>query len=281
MLHNYRKVLLGLHRLHIDAALSACAVSVLCLKVFEAEISLGWVALLGLVTWVIYSSDRMLDAAKANPTAPLAARHATLLWPHFWPKLLTGGTAFVALIVGFMLLPFFKFLIGLILAFSVGIYLWIVHVYKKMPLPKEVIISLLYTLGCFMPVYFSNSQPLNHLPVLLWFVALTVTVFLNLLLNSYADYEYDIQHAFTSIATAYGLKWINKLFIWFFTANFALIIFLLTQKIIPAAILALMCALTGVIFYRLRNTNPSQKKLMLKIASDWVFHLPWLVLLFP
>jgi 4-hydroxybenzoate polyprenyltransferase len=128
---------------------------------------------------------------------------------HFKVMLLAVLLAIAAVVV---LLFFIRVQVlygGLLLMGAVVLYL-LLHRYLK--IPKEILISILYTCGVLLPSFMVTRLPFQALPhanIILF----TLSAFTNLLVFSWYDYEKDMQDGFKSIAVSIG-KSKTQLIIW-------------------------------------------------------------------
>jgi 4-hydroxybenzoate polyprenyltransferase len=165
------------------------------------------VAALALSVWIIYTVDHLIDAKDVSGSAS-TTRH------RFHQQYFKVMMLMVLLAIGvvFVLLFFIRvqvFYGGLLLMIAVAIYL-LLHRYLK--IPKEILISILYTCGVLMPSLMVTRLPFQVLPhanIILF----TLSAFTNLLVFSWYDYEKDMQDGFKSIAVSGGKKK-TQLIIW-------------------------------------------------------------------
>jgi hypothetical protein len=140
---------LWLNLLSLDAPLIAVLWMNLFAAAFHAPLAADVSLTLGLVVWMVYVADRIVDGSTSNPFAQ-TARH------HFHRR---HRTSLVVAIVAGLGVAFYAcsqldvrtFRAGLILSFVVAVYLIAVHV-LHLHLPKEAVVAVLFGAGTTFPV---------------------------------------------------------------------------------------------------------------------------------
>lgn len=156
------------------------------------------IAALALSVWIIYTIDHLIDAKEIKGYAA-TTRHR-FHQQHFNILLLA---LVLAIAIVSVLLFFIRVQVlygGLLLIGAVLLYL-LLHRYLK--IPKEILISILYTCGVLLPSLMVTSLSLQALP-LTSIVMFMLSAFANLLVFSWYDYEKDKQDGFKSIAITLG-----------------------------------------------------------------------------
>jgi hypothetical protein len=145
------------HLLSLDAPTVAVAWSLGFAKAAGVRLP-AWVSLLlALVTWCAYVSDRLMDARFALRTEQvhhLRQRHL-FHWQHrrsIFPLVLTAACVSAWIVFSFM--PDGARERNALLAAAGVIYFSGIHIKTKFraPLPKELLVAVLFTAGCALPV---------------------------------------------------------------------------------------------------------------------------------
>ncbi len=145
------------HLLSLDAPTVAVAWSLGFANAARVQLP-AWVpVLLALVTWAVYISDRLLDAQSAfrfEQIQHLRTRHH-YHWQHrrvFIALALAVACSAVWIVVSFM--PSGARERNMLLALASAIYFSSVHAPtgRRRLLPKELLVAILFTLGCALPV---------------------------------------------------------------------------------------------------------------------------------
>lgn len=165
------------------------------------------IAALALSVWIIYTTDHLIDAREVKGSAA-TIRHR-FHQQHFNSLIFAVLLAIVIVIV---LLFFIRVQVlygGVLLIGAVALYL-LLHRYLK--IPKEILISILYTCGVLLPSFMVTSLSLQALPFasIMMFM---LSALANLLVFSWYDYEKDQLDGFKSIAITLG-KNNTKIIVW-------------------------------------------------------------------
>lgn len=166
----------------------------------------GMVAL-ALSVWIIYTVDHLIDAKDVRGSAS-GTRHR-FHQEHF--KLLLFFI-FAAITTVIVLLFFIRIRVlygGLLLISAVLLYLLL---HRNFKIPKEILISILYTCGVLLPSFMVTSLTYRELPLVSIFLFM-LSALANLLVFSWFDYENDKRDGFSSLAISIG-KNKTKALIW-------------------------------------------------------------------
>ncbi len=147
--------MLWLTVLSLDAPVVAVLWQLLFARSFNTRLHPGIPILLGLVVWLVYVADRMLDALKAPPRGVEATRH-TFYRRHLWAFLVPLFAGFgIAAWMSLTQLDAKTFRDGFIILLFVGVYLLVVHLISpgREWLPKEMLVGVLFALGTCFPVW--------------------------------------------------------------------------------------------------------------------------------
>ena len=227
--------------------------------------------------WFIYLLDRLFDAKKIK--APAAnPRHLFYQQNHTTLCLLLV----LAGLTGLCTIPFLPvpvLIFGIVLMGLCLLYLLWVYLSDKQ-LPKEVLIATLYTIGVLLAPGQLQSNSEEAISWLI-FPAIFLIAFINLLLFSKLEEQYDCADKQASIVTGWSqVKLKNTLNLIFVAEGF--LIFMLgvyssSDNIVwLQLLLLLMTAILWILYKRVDNfTNPA----IFRWIGDGIFLLPVLLLL--
>jgi 4-hydroxybenzoate polyprenyltransferase len=268
------KEVINLYRLFnilsLDVAAGAVIGSLFFAKIFEVVPSIPSLISLGLTVWIIYTTDRLLDARDvvgeaASERHRFHQRHQKKLM--LWLVL--------AMMIGFGLIFFLPTTIlkhGAMLSLVVVVYLLL---RKHLYISKELLVATLYTIGVLLPVWPSNKiSPDDFLFILLFFLI----ALLNLIVFSWVERKNDIQDKQSSLATIIDEKSIRSVLIGLFVITFSICFYLVLQPAhyVVALIFFVMTIILLSIFlfkyFFIRNGY-------YRIAGDAIFLLPLIYLL--
>ncbi len=187
-----------LNTLSIDVMLGSVCGALMFANMLQVTLLPYGIAALALSVWIIYTTDHLLDA-KGVVGSAATTRHR-FHQQHFNTLLFTVLLAIVIVIV---LLFFVRIQVlygGLLLISAVALYL-LLHRYLK--IPKEMLISILYTCGVLLPSFMVTRLSLQTLP-LASISMFMLSALANLLVFSWYDYEKDQQDGFKSMAITLG-----------------------------------------------------------------------------
>jgi len=160
--------------LGLDAPLVAVAWQFFFAKAFQLKIPTSNYLVLGLIVWVIYSADRLLDARRLGAPEVASARHR-FYRDRFWIMLpLTVIGLMLAVVAVLMVLPEALLYCGVVVFLFVIVYfihrLW-VEGPMLVVIPKEIFSGMVFAIGTTLTGYaWSNDIPdALYSPEVLWF----------------------------------------------------------------------------------------------------------------
>ncbi len=187
-----------INTLSIDVVLGAVCCALFFARLLQVSLLLYGIVSLALTVWIIYTADHLLDAKRVEGIATTRRHHF-----HQQYFSLLSICLLLAMVSNIVLLFFIRervLLGGLFLICGVSIYL-LLHTYLKVP--KEVLISILYTCGVLLPSLMVTPVIWHELPYVL-IAQFALSALINLLVFSWFDYERDRQDGFKSMATMWG-----------------------------------------------------------------------------
>lgn len=269
------RVLQLINHLSIDVAFGAVVSSLFFAKLFNVEVDVASLLLLGLVVWLIYTFDHLQDAKAINKRA-LTARHQ--LHQDFRRLLSVGlviGLLLAAILVFFI--PFRTLLWGASLFCLVAAYFICLHFLNvSVRHYKEAIIAILYTAGVLLPVVSIYHEGLS-LGQLLIIAEYVVIAFTNLIIFSYLESDSDRNQKFPSLVLSIGYEQSVKLLYGLVAVHLILLssIVIFSKLFLISLLLATMVLL---LYLTVLFAKQATRNVGYRIVGDAVFILPVLVL---
>ncbi|MCA9417429.1 MAG: hypothetical protein KC931_04765 [Candidatus Omnitrophica bacterium] len=194
--------LLWLNVLSLDAPLVAICWQFFFSRLFDRPIVWTHPFLLGAVTWLAYSGDRILDGMRAEDPSMLAPRHRFAVRYRIHLILTWILVFLLGLGVGVFLLERPLFWRGMSLTAGVAVYYLLVFLWPnwtRRVVPREFAVSLLFVAGtsCFVFTK-ADLKSVEVWNALIWFGAIC---FINCILIAFWEKEIDQQNAEVSAAT--------------------------------------------------------------------------------
>ena len=272
--------LLWLTVLSLDAPAVAVLWQLLFARSFHAQVSASITVLLGLVVWLIYVADRLLDTLKvpaqgAEPTRHLFYRR------HLWAFLLPFTAVFLlAAWISLTRLDENTFRDGTAILLAVGVYFLTVHLLSpgREWLPKEMQVGVLFALGTCFPVLEQMSR--SNVFMLATYLVFTALCWMNCAAIEYEEWKRLRHHQFGS--PHQWTLWMGRRFLWIAFAIAILVAGLIASGIGRAhrELLAseLMSALAlALIRYKDKSLSIDQFRILVDIAlfTPLLFLLFW------
>lgn len=261
--------------LSIDVAIGACIMGLFVASLASVAIPPIVLISLGISVWLIYTIDHLKDA-KAIQHQSHTKRHQ-FHQVHFHKlKIAVFALLFIQIVL-LAFLPFTIFLAGLFLMLIVILYFLILWSLKlKDVYHKEIIISVVYSCGIFLPTVCSIEFDIPFYLIFL-FVQITMIAFSNLLLFSLLEMYSDKLDNHASLALVMGKKRTKKTLYSVLTLglSFCIILFLRSEDHIfkSAQIIISIMNLTLISVLSFRFFSKSER---FRYLGDGVFFLPFL-----
>ena len=211
-------VFLRLHNYAIDIALSAVSISLWMGRVFVGEVQGLTVLLLFLAVVGIYNLDRYLDTIKQSSHDPSLKKDGL-------KKLLVCLGSAILILVS-VAISYAEIIVRIrenialfsLLLFSLLVYFLLIHYVKKnirwIIFIKELLVSSIFFVGCFMPLYLSDKQAalfsIDEYPAI--HIGTLLVLFHNALLFSFLNYDLDKSKNENSILSYFPLETAGKAF---------------------------------------------------------------------
>ena len=261
----------------LEVGLGAVTMSAALASTYQINVPVVVYLALFCSVWFIYLLDRLLDAKKikvpaSNPRHLFYQRYHTVL----------SLLLVLAGLMGLCTIPFLPVpvlisgivLMGLCLLYLLWVYL------SDRQLPKEVLIATLYTVGVLLAPGLLQS---NSEEVVSWLVfpAVFFLAFINLLLFSKIEEQYDIEDRQASIVAGWSLERLKHTLNLIFVSE-TLLIFLLgvytpSDNIVSFQLLLLL--MTGILWILYKRFNSFTEPSVFRWIGDGVFLLPVLLML--
>lgn len=271
-----------IRHLSIDVAAGAAGMMGLTARFFDVQVDTRYYILLSLVTWLIYTTDHLMDARNIRHEAstPRHRFHQKYFTPILVAALL-GGLAFILLIPRHI--PGLLFNAAFVLAFLVLVYflslLWARKTQFRYVL-KELFIAICYTAGiALVPVYLSSPVDAMEWLFLLRIFVLALS---NLFLFSVMEAGIDRKDMHPSAIRFMGpdrLRVLVQVLLWTnLSAGLVLIPFYWGEsQLIHSLLLSVMNLVFMCIYYFPRYFLRDERY---RIWGDGVFLIPFILYLF-
>jgi hypothetical protein len=271
---------LWLNVLGLDAPLVAIAWQFFFAGAFRLKIPTSNYLVLGLIVWVIYSADRLLDARRLGAPQAASARHRFYRdW--FWIMLpLTVIGLLLAVVAVLMVLPEILLHCGAVVFLFVIVY-FIHRLWVQGPMlvvvPKEIFSGMVFAIGTTLTGYaWSNDIPdALYSPEVLWFGGLCS---LNCMAISVWERNADAGNDGNALPQVWpAVVGFFPVLAWGFTVSGAVFAFLQAESVMFPVFLAV--ASGGGLLALLASTAERIPPALLRVAADVAVILPALVYL--
>jgi len=258
--------------LSLDVALGAVVSSAFFGKILGVGVLPQGFLLLGVIVWLIYTADHLLDAWSMKETAT-SERHSfhqkhfiTILVIFFATSVLAVGLIFL---IRIQLIT-----AGVFFGSFVIIYLLISRWLKYF---KELTGSLLYTGGVLLPAWSLHTQPLNQSQITL-IIIFGLIAFTNMLIFARFSIEEDILNRQKSLATILGIRSMNTLISVVIAICFAVIIFEAIRLFNPELLILFVMEFVLLVLFVVKYFRYNDRY---RVYGDAIFLLPAIILIAP
>lgn len=257
--------------LSLDIVAGAVISALFFARILEVSITTPGLIALGLTVWIIYTADHLRDARRI-PHKASTARHR-FHQRHF--KVL-AVFLLLAIVMDAVTITSIKrqvLLWGLLLTPIILLYLAGQHYLRMF---KELFIAILYTFGVLLLTVSVTTLDLNvhHYLMMLQF---GILAWINLVLFSWFDYEYDQTDALKSLVTVVGRKSTERFLYFLFAAGAVITVWLYVgDELVPALVLT---AMYMVLFFLFMCRNRLSENDAYRMIGDSVFLFPVFYLL--
>jgi 1,4-dihydroxy-2-naphthoate octaprenyltransferase len=258
--------------LSLDVALGAVASAAFFGRILHVEILPQGYILLGIVVWLIYTADHLLDAWSMKESA-ISERHR-FHQKHFNTLLFIFGGACVVAIILMFTTRIQLITAGVVFGIFVVTYLLVNRWLKYF---KELTGSLLYTGGVLLPAWSLHSLPLSQIQVLLICIFLLI-VLTNMLIFARFSIEEDQRNNQKSLATVLGTGAMNVLIRIVVAVCFAGMVYTAVKTISAELVILLVMELVLVVVFEIEYFRGNDRY---RAYGDAVFLLPAIVLILP
>lgn len=251
--------------LSLDVAAGAVICSLYFSKLLSVTPKIQGMLALGLVVWVIYTADRLLDVRTMTNSAT-SARHQfhQRYQKLMWVLSILAGLATVSFV--YFLRP--PVLVGgVCLSLLAGLYLLL----QKQLKAKEFFVAIIYTAGVLLTSLSVTSVEVSYIECLL-IMQLFIVALINLLLFSWFEYDTDKQDGHSSFAIRFGKRITGKCLIGLGAINFLITIWIVIQTSSLTSFIFLSMTVVLIIIY-LQHTF-FQINARYRLLGDAVFFIP-------
>jgi hypothetical protein len=266
-MHELIRVYRVINILSIDVVAGAIVSALFFAKIFDVQVRPFGLLALGITVWGIYTLDHLRDAKRIRHQAS-TERHR-FHQRHFKPLTILLCAAVLTDIVLVFFIKKRVFEWGIVLSIVVGLYLLVQHALRFL---KELFIAVLYTSGVLL-----LSLPLTPLKID-WIQYGTIIQFglvawINLIMFSWFDQEYDRQDRQNSFVTILGGETTSIVLYSLIFLNFALAVIQLYFQGPPRAVIILgFMNLTLLLVFHFRRTLAGDDQY--RLIGDAVFLFP-------
>ena len=259
-----------LNLLSVDVAVGAVCSGIFFTRILQADITSYSLISLGLSVWIIYTFDHLLDAKKIE-TSSTTNRHR-FHQQYFKPL---SVLVMVASCINAVLLFFINrqaLITGIVLVVLVVLYLLIQHSLKFL---KEIFVAIVYTAGVLLPAMVNTPliwKEWNWMVI----VEFSLVAFLNLIIFSWFDYEYDLQDKRVSFVTIFGKKASQIFIVLLFILSALLFVTALSLQIETVIFFIMNVALLSIFVAHSYFTYHDRYRLL----GDAIFFAPALAILY-
>jgi hypothetical protein len=253
-------------------------------KLLAITLPTSWYVSLPLGTWFIYLADHVLDVTRKKQAYP-SPRHQFI--KRNLKSIITLMLCISVVMGWYVLHPFsyLLFTVGCTLAVCVAIHLIIVRINPTQPLwynNKELAIAIIYAAGMYLaPILLLHQQNKSITFPIYCALLLATIAFINLLLISIIELQWDEEMDNTSLVRVLGLEYSKSLFLslqLICTLSITVLLFLAPTAYAPMLLSYLMISLGHLFIYTKRatlNHNLAYRKL-----SEALFWLPFMAYFF-
>jgi 4-hydroxybenzoate polyprenyltransferase len=254
----------------------------LVMKLFNAEPGWAFWIVLPLSVWIIYTSDHLIDAYRLKQQA---STHRHNFHFHYSNKIsvIVAVLSILNLIIILTWLEKEIIYFGLLLSAVTILYLVLIFRAKtnNHHIPKEIIVSLIYTAGIWGSFAALNDFRLNT-ALLSLLIAFFLLVLSDVLLLSHYEIESDKKDGHSTIAVKFGRRVALKFIYINLLAVFAVCIFVISSSELfgfrASAKLFLFMGFVEILI--LGFPGFMKKHDLYRYLAEWVFWIPGLAILF-
>lgn len=258
--------------LSLDVALGAVISAAFFARILDAYILPQGYILLGIVVWLIYTADHLLDAWSMKETA-ISERHR-FHQKHFITIVFTFFGAGAVAIVLMFITRIQLITAGTVFGIFVITYLLVNRWLKYF---KELTGSLLYTGGVLLPAWSLHQEPASQQQLLLLGIFFLIVV-TNMLIFARFSIEEDILNRQKSLATIMGIRSMNTMINIVCIVCFSVMLYQATREVNAGLVVMFVMELVLVMIFAFRYFRYNDRY---RIYGDAIFLLPAIVLSVP
>jgi 4-hydroxybenzoate polyprenyltransferase len=271
-----------INTLSIDVVIGSVFSAFLVMKLFETETGWAFWIVLPLSVWIIYTTDHLIDAYRLKQQAGTHRHHFHF---YYFNNIIVLVAIFCMLNLFIVITWLEKEIIyfGLVLTLATIFYLIFIFMvkHKNHLVPKEIIVSVIYTAGIWGSFVALNSFRMNTFQLLL-LITFFLLVLSDILVLSYYEIESDKKDGHSTISVKFGLKLTFKFIFINLLTVFAICIFVISSSelFLFRAIAKLFLIMGLVVMIILGFPGVMKKYDLYRYFAEWVFWIPGLAILF-
>lgn len=258
--------------LSLDVALGAVISAAFFGRILYVDVLPQGYILLGIVVWLIYTADHLLDAWSMKETA-ISERHR-FHQKHFTTLTFTFAAASLLAIVLMFMIRIQLISAGIVFGIFVVTYLLVNRWLKYF---KELTGSLLYTGGVLLPAWSLHDQPLSQSQLSLIGIFLLI-VLTNMLTFARFSMEEDRLNNQKSLATVLGTRAMSVLIRTVVVACFLMMIYSAVTRISIELVILFVMEIALVLVFEMKYFQGANRY---RTYGDAVFLLPAIALIVP
>jgi len=258
--------------LSLDVALGAVISAAFFGRILHVSILPQGLALLGIIVWLIYTADHLLDAWSMRETAT-SERHR-FHQENFITILVVFLAAGVVALGLMFLIRIQVIAAGMTFGVLVVVYLLVNRWLKYF---KELTGSLLYTGGVMLPSWSLHTEPLTDYQLTIMII-FGLIVFTNMLIFARFSIEEDILNRQKSLATIMGIRSMNTLISIVCVVCFGVMIYQAIRDVTPDLVILMIMEIILVAVFAFRYFRYNDRY---RIYGDAIFLLPAVLLIVP
>jgi hypothetical protein len=258
--------------LSLDVALGAVISAAFFGRILHVSLLPQGLALLGIIVWLIYTADHLLDAWSMRETAT-SERHR-FHQENFITILIVFFIAGVVAVGLMFLIRVQVITTGMTFGALVIVYLLVNRWLKYF---KELTGSLLYVGGVMLPSWSLHTQPLSDYQLTI-IVIFTLIVLTNMLIFARFSIEEDILNRQKSLATIMGIRSMNTLITIVCVMCFGAMVYQAIQDITPDLVVLMIMELILVTVFVFKYFRYNDRY---RVYGDAIFLLPAVLVIVP
>lgn len=256
--------------LSLDVVMGAIFFLIYLDEFYKVNIPLAVYFALGAATWLIYTTDHLIDArTMADPSSPRHRFHKK----HFRLLVLVAGLVLALALINIAILPEAVIRNGALLSAGCVGYLLVVFWFRAIWF-KEILVAFAYAAGVFLAPL-TLQETISFFDLLVVF-QLVLIAFINLIIFSYYDLKQDQRDGFGSMVIRLGITKSGRLI------HICCVLSILISVgafMVTGTQIGVLYLLMSVILYTLFLLPQASQNERFRTIGDGVFYLPAIFIL--